>query len=84
MENKNTVGTSQETHYFSVREPSRLMLYKIGGFHGDGYKKCRLMGYKNTVGTSQETHYFSARDPSRLMLYKIGGFHGDGYKQCLT
>jgi hypothetical protein len=43
---KNPVSTSQETHYFSAAEPSRLMLCQIRGFHGGNYKECRLLGYK--------------------------------------
>jgi hypothetical protein len=38
---KTPVRTSQETYYFSVRE-RELMLYKIGGFHGDEYGECRI------------------------------------------
>jgi hypothetical protein len=72
---KITVRTSQETHYFSATESSRLMLCTIWGFHGSDYEECRLLGYKNPVLTSQETHYFSATEASRLMLCKIWGFH---------
>jgi hypothetical protein len=68
---KNPVRTSQETHYVSVAESSRLMLCKIWGFHGDDYEECRPLGYKNPVRTSQETHYVSAAESSRLMLCKI-------------
>jgi hypothetical protein len=79
---KNPVRTSQETHYVSATEPSRLMLCKIWGFHGGDYEECRLLGYKNPVRTSQETHYVSATEPSRLMLCKIWGFHGGDYEEC--
>jgi hypothetical protein len=41
---RNQVRTSQETHYFSATEPSRLMLCKIWGFHGGDYEECRLLG----------------------------------------
>jgi hypothetical protein len=41
---KGPVRTSHETHYFSVRESSRLMLRKMSGFHGGGYEECRLLG----------------------------------------
>jgi hypothetical protein len=51
---RNPVRTSQETHYVSATEPSRLMLCKIWGFHGSDYEECRLLGYKNPVRTSQE------------------------------
>jgi hypothetical protein len=68
---KNTVRTSQETHYVSTTESSQLMLCKIRGFHGGDYEECRLVGYKNPVRTSQETHYVSATESSRLMLCKI-------------
>jgi hypothetical protein len=46
------VRTSQETHYVSATEPSRLMLCKIGGFHGGDYEECRLLGYDTRVHTS--------------------------------
>jgi hypothetical protein len=45
----------QETYYISITEPSRLMLYKIWGFHGGDYQKYHLLGYKYPVHTSQET-----------------------------
>jgi hypothetical protein len=54
---------------------------KIWGFHGCGYKECRLLGYKNRVRTSRETHYISATEHSRLMLCKIWGFHGGDYEE---
>jgi hypothetical protein len=38
---KNTVRTSQETHYVSATEPSRLMLCKMWGVHGGDYEECR-------------------------------------------
>jgi hypothetical protein len=41
-----TVRTSQETHYTSATEPSRLMLCKTGDFHGGDYEECRLLGHK--------------------------------------
>jgi hypothetical protein len=65
---KNLVRTSQETHYVSATEPSRLMLCKILGFRGGDYEEFRLLGYKNPVRTSQETHYVSASEPSRSVL----------------
>jgi hypothetical protein len=37
---KNPVHTSQETHYVSTTESSRLMLCKIWGFHGGDYEEC--------------------------------------------
>jgi hypothetical protein len=46
---------SQETHHVSATELSRLMLFKIWGYHGGDYEKCRVMGYENPVRTSQET-----------------------------
>jgi hypothetical protein len=79
---KNPVRTSQETHYVSATESSRLMLCKIWGFHGGDYEECRLLGYENPVRTWQETHYFSATDSSQLMLCKIWGFHGGHYEEC--
>jgi hypothetical protein len=53
------VRTSQETHYVSATEPSRLMLSKIWSCHCGDYEKCRLLGYKSPVRTWQETHYIS-------------------------
>jgi hypothetical protein len=41
---KDAFRTSQETHYVSVTEPSRLMLCKIWAFHGGDYEECRLLG----------------------------------------
>jgi hypothetical protein len=59
LEYKNTVRTSQETHYVSATGPSPIMLCNIWGFHGGDYEECRRLEYKNTVRTSQETHYIS-------------------------
>jgi hypothetical protein len=78
---KKPVRTSQEAHYFSATEPSRLMLYDIWGFHGGDYEECRILGYKNPDRTSQEIHYFSATESSRLMLCKIWGVHGGDYEE---
>jgi hypothetical protein len=63
--------TSQEAHYVSATESSRLILCRILGFHGGGNEECRLLGYRTPVRTSQETHYVSATEPSRLILCKI-------------
>jgi hypothetical protein len=85
---KNPVRTSQETHYVSTTESSRLMLSKIWGFHGGDYEECRLMGYKNPVRTSQETGYVQATELNRLILCKIWGVHDDDddddddYEEC--
>jgi hypothetical protein len=40
---KNPLRTSQETHYVSTTEPSRLMLCRIWGFYGGDYEECRLL-----------------------------------------
>jgi hypothetical protein len=79
---KNPVCTSQETHYLSATEFSRLMLCKIWSFHSGDYEECRLQRYKNPVRTSQETHYFSATESSQLTLCKIWSFHGGDYEEC--
>jgi hypothetical protein len=42
----NPVRTSQETHYLSATQSSRLMLWKIWGFLGGDYEECCLLGYK--------------------------------------
>jgi hypothetical protein len=76
---KNPVRTSQETHYFSATEPSRLMLCKIWSFHSGYYEECCLLEYKNPVRTSQETHYVSTTEPSRLILCNICDFHGGDF-----
>jgi hypothetical protein len=39
---KNSVRTSQETHYITATEPSRLMLCKISDFHAGDYVECRI------------------------------------------
>jgi hypothetical protein len=79
---KNAVRTSQETHYFSATEHSRLVLCKIWGFRGRDYEECRLLEYKNPVRISRQTHCVSATDPSSLLLCKIWGFHGGDYEEC--
>jgi hypothetical protein len=79
---KNSLRTSQETHYVSVTESSRLMLCKTWGFHGGDYEECCLLGYKNPVRTLQKTHNVSAIEPSRWMLCKIWGFHCNDYEEC--
>jgi hypothetical protein len=76
---KNPVRTSQETHYVSATELSRLIICKIWGFHGSDYDGSRLLGYKYPVRTSQETHFISATESSRLTLCKIWRFHGSDY-----
>jgi hypothetical protein len=43
LEYKNPVRTSQETHYISATEYTRLMLYKKWYFHGRKYEDCRLL-----------------------------------------
>jgi hypothetical protein len=78
----NPVRTSQETHYVSATDTSRLMLCKIWGFNGGDYEECRLLGYNNPVHNPQETHSVSVREPSRLMLCKIWGFPGGDYEEC--
>jgi hypothetical protein len=79
---EHNVRTSQETHYTSATESSRLMLCMIWGFHGGDYEECHLVEYKNPVRTSQEIHYVSATEPSQLMLCKFWGFHGGDYEEC--
>jgi hypothetical protein len=53
---KDPIPTSQETHYVSTTESSRLMLCKIWDFNGIDYEEYRLLGYRNPVRTSQETY----------------------------
>jgi hypothetical protein len=42
---KNSVRTSQETHYVSATEPSQIMLCKIWGSHSGEYEECRLLEF---------------------------------------
>jgi hypothetical protein len=42
---KNPLRTSQETHYLSATETSRLLLCKTWDFHCDDYEERRLLGY---------------------------------------
>jgi hypothetical protein len=46
---KNPFRTSQETHYFSTTQSSRLMLCNISGCHGSDYEECRLLGYTKPI-----------------------------------
>jgi hypothetical protein len=78
----NTQFVPHRKHYIDAREPSRLILCKMWGFHGSDHEECRLLGCKNPVRTSQETHYVSTTELSRLMLCKIWGFHGSDYEEC--
>jgi hypothetical protein len=41
---KTPVHTSQETHYVSTTESSRLMLRKIRGIYRNDYEEWRLLG----------------------------------------
>jgi hypothetical protein len=81
---KNPVCTSQETHYSSATEPSRLLLFKIWCFDGFNNEERCLLGYRNPIRTSQEAHYSSATEPSRLLLFKICCFDGcNNEEHCL-
>jgi hypothetical protein len=62
---------------------SRLILFRIWGFHGGDSEECRLLGNETPVRTSQETNYVSTTESSRLMLCKIWGFHGGDYEECI-
>jgi translation initiation factor IF-1 len=73
------VGTSQESHYVSVTETNRLMLFReIIAVYCENYMEhintlcaeCRDFIYKNSDSTSQETHYVSATETNRLMLFR--------------
>jgi 3-dehydroquinate dehydratase len=67
MEHITTVRTSQETHYLSAIETSRLML-----FRGKIAVYCEIqMEHITTVRTSQETHYLSAIETNRIMLLMV-------------
>jgi hypothetical protein len=46
---KNPVRTSQETHYISATELSRLMLCNILGFHGGDYEVLLSGGGMNSI-----------------------------------
>jgi predicted transcriptional regulator len=68
--NKNSVHTSQETHYVSATKPNRLMLSgETVAVYCENHTEHTdtLPNNKNSVHTSQETHYVSATEPSRLM-----------------
>jgi hypothetical protein len=54
------VRTSQETHYVSTTEPSRLILCKTSGFRGGVYEECHLLEYKYSsylTGDTLRLHY---------------------------
>jgi hypothetical protein len=62
---RNSGHTSQETHYVSVTEPNRLMLFgETVAFYCENH-----MEHTDTVRTTQETHYVSATEPNRIMLF---------------
>jgi hypothetical protein len=60
---KNQVRTSQQTHYVSGAEPSRLMLCKIWGFYGGDYEGCRLLGTTRCRG-NKVTRSFESFPPA--------------------
>jgi hypothetical protein len=74
---KNSVRTSQETHYVSATETNRLMLFReIIAVYCENRTE-----HTDPVRTSQETHYVAATESNRLMLFKeiiavyCGGTH---------
>jgi hypothetical protein len=63
---KNSVRTSKETHYVSVTETNRLMLFgETVAVYCENHTE-----YTDTVRVSQETQYVSATEPNRLMLFR--------------
>jgi hypothetical protein len=44
--NRKTQFIPHMRHYVSVTKASRLMLYRIRGFHCCYYEECGLLGYK--------------------------------------
>jgi hypothetical protein len=65
-EHRNTVRTSQETHYVSATQTNRLMLFReTVAVYWENHTE-----HRNTVRTSQETHYVSATQTYRLMLFR--------------
>jgi hypothetical protein len=66
---KNSVRTSQETHYVSSTKSNRLMLFReTVAVYCETIRNTQI--YKNAVRSSQETHYVSATKPNRLMLFR--------------
>jgi thioredoxin-related protein len=63
---KDSVRTSQETHYFSATKRNWLMLFM------ETVANCCENHTEHTdpVHTSQETHYVSAAKPNWLMLFR--------------
>jgi hypothetical protein len=55
---KNPVRTSQESHYISATEPSRLIVCKISGIHG--------VTMKNAVSRNIKTYFIPHRIKLRL------------------
>jgi hypothetical protein len=51
---KNPVRTSQETYYFSVTEPSRLMPRNISSFHGGNYEEREVGGSEIHYGWGEQ------------------------------
>jgi hypothetical protein len=59
------------------------MLYKIWGFQGGDFEKCRSLEDWNPVRTSQETRYSPATERSQLILCEIWSFHCGNYEEFL-
>jgi hypothetical protein len=68
---KNPVRTTQEAHYVSATEPSRLMLRNIWGFRGSDYEESRLLGNLRRV-TLARTDLSEKRFVSNIRVTIIG------------
>jgi predicted Zn-dependent protease with MMP-like domain len=63
---KNSVRTSQETHYVSATKPNRLMLFtETVAVYCENHTE-----HTDPVRAAQKTHYVSATKPNRLMLFR--------------
>jgi hypothetical protein len=68
---KNSVRTSQETHYVSATKPNRLGLFgeTVAVYYENHTEHTDTLWAECTVCTSQETYYVSTTKPNRLMLF---------------
>jgi hypothetical protein len=68
---RNSICTSQETHYVSATESSRLMLCKTLGFRGDDYEEFQSSGMLRLVALVT-TDVSDNRSSSIIGVTRIG------------
>jgi hypothetical protein len=74
---KNPVGTSQETHYVSATDSSRIILCKIWGFHGGDYEEWRLLGFYAVWLLLEPTFRWNQAPPASVASYGWSSYFTD-------